>query len=100
MLDSARESIEDRPKIRQNLISQETPEATDACHAAQVTDDQDLGLSQASRTLRKDKEQHIKNLAVEVEGHLFVNDLHPVYQIKRKITQNFFTNDGWISPCR
>ena len=35
--------------------------------------------------LRRDKEQFIRNLAEEVEGHFLVNDLRPAYQTLRKL---------------
>ncbi|XP_069983755.1 uncharacterized protein [Penaeus vannamei] len=44
--------------------------------------------SQVCRTrslLRRDKEQFIRSLAEEVEGHFLVNDLRPAYQALRKL---------------
>ena len=35
--------------------------------------------------LKRDKEQFIRNLAEEVEGHFLVNDLRPAYQALRKL---------------
>ena len=35
--------------------------------------------------LRRDKEQFIRSLAEEVEGHFLVNDLRPAYQALRKL---------------
>ncbi|XP_069971661.1 uncharacterized protein [Penaeus vannamei] len=72
------ESIGNSPRAKQNFISQEALQATDACRAAHLTRDRDLHHSQVRRTqslLRRDKEQFIRSLAEEVEDHFFVNFL-------------------------
>ena len=63
-LDAAQESIGERLRARQNLISQKTLEVTDACRVARLAGDRDLHRSQVRRTrslLRRDKEQFIKS---------------------------------------
>ena len=87
-LDAAQESIGDRPRTRRNSISQETLDATEASRAARLAGDRVLhrSLVDRSRTLlRRDKEQQIRKLAEEVEGHFLVNDLRPAYQALRKL---------------
>ncbi|XP_069980167.1 uncharacterized protein [Penaeus vannamei] len=47
--------------------------------------------------VRRDKEQFIRSLAEEVEGHILVNDLRPAYQALRKLnSQALFTVSGQI----
>ena len=87
-LDAAQESIGDRPRTRQNIISQETLEATDTCRTARLAGNRELHRSLVRRTrtlLRRDKEQYIRNLAEEVEGHFLVNDLRPAYRALKKL---------------
>ena len=87
-LDAAQDTIGVRPRAVQNSISRETLEATDACRAARLTGDRELHRSHVRRTrslLRRDKEQFIRSLAEEVEGHFLVNDLRPAYQALRKL---------------
>ena len=87
-LDAAQESIGDRPRTRRNSISQETLDATEASRTARLVGDRVLHRSLARRTrtlLRRDKEQNIRKLAEEVEGHFLVNDLRPAYQALRKL---------------
>ena len=87
-LDAAQESIGDRPRTRRNGISQETLDATEAGRAARLAGDRELHRSLARRTrslLRRDKEQQIRELAEEVEGHFLVNDLRPAYRALRKL---------------
>lgn len=38
-----------------------------------------------SELLGTDSEQHLRNLAKEVEGHFLVNYLRPSYQVMRKL---------------
>ncbi|XP_069981048.1 uncharacterized protein [Penaeus vannamei] len=86
-LDAAQDTIDVCPRAIQNFISQETLEAMDACRAARLTGDWEFHHSHVRRTrslLRKDKEQFIRSLAKEVEGHFLVNDLPPAYQALRK----------------
>ena len=87
-LEAAQESIGVRPRTRQNTISLETLEATEACRKARLNGNQVLRRSMVRRArtlLRRDKEQFIRNLAEEVEGHFLVNDLRPAYQALRKL---------------
>lgn len=67
-----------KKKKKQNLISHEKLDATDACCAAQLTGDWEVHHTLAHRTqtlLRRDKEHHIKILTKEDEGHFLINDL-------------------------
>ncbi|XP_069983535.1 uncharacterized protein [Penaeus vannamei] len=87
MLDAAQDMIGVRLRAIQNFISQETLEATDACRAARLTGDRELHRSvrRTRSLLVRDKEQFIRSLAEEVEGHFIVNDLCPAYQALRKL---------------
>ena len=49
-LDAAQITIGERPRARQNLISQETLDATDACRVACLAGDRELHHSQVRRT--------------------------------------------------
>ncbi|XP_070001346.1 uncharacterized protein [Penaeus vannamei] len=62
------------------------PLVVDACRAARLTGDRNLHRSKVLRTralLRRNKEQFIRSLEEEVEGHFLVNDLRPAYQALR-----------------
>ncbi|XP_069976317.1 uncharacterized protein [Penaeus vannamei] len=78
--DAAQYTIGVRPRAIQSFISQEILETTDACLAARPTGDREIHRSHVRKTrslFRRDKEQFIRSLAEEVEGHFLVNDLHP-----------------------
>ncbi|XP_069994155.1 uncharacterized protein [Penaeus vannamei] len=70
---AAQESIGECPRARQNLISQETLEATDACCAARLAGDQDLHRSQVRRT-RSLRKLNSMPSEVRLEGDQIVSD--------------------------
>ncbi|XP_069995842.1 uncharacterized protein [Penaeus vannamei] len=71
---------------------------------AHVNSNRDLHPSlvlRAQNLVRRDKEQFIKNIAEEVEGHFLPNDLHPAYQSLRKLNSNpSYLLSGCWSWCK
>ncbi|XP_069976479.1 uncharacterized protein [Penaeus vannamei] len=85
------ESIGECLRTRQNFISLETLEATDACCVARLNNNRDLRCSLVCRVrllLRRDKEQFIRNLAEEIKSNFLVNDVRPAYKDLRKLNSN------------
>ena len=85
----------------------ETLDSTEKSCAARLAryHDQYRALSHRIRILlRRDKKKYVRSLAVDVEGHLNVNDSQPAYRALKKFcsksTSRVSAISGWLSHVR